>query len=280
LRNATDQPFMNIAHRGASGYRPENTLSAFCLAIKMGATHLECDVRLTRDREIVVIHDSTVDRTTNGTGAVSEIKLSELKKLDAGSWFGEQFGGDQIPTLQEVFQVMGEETGLVIEIKDGANLSEIVEQTVAKVRQRRLIGQAGISSFDWVVLEKVKELAPEIETSVLVVLTQEPGVEHRCHDRQPVYCRVDQLIKDVERIGADIICPPAQVVTPTLVREIHSAGFPVRVWGLPKEKDFEKVRYLISCGVNGMTINYPDILRDIWHNEYGTNASAGKGDGT
>src|SRR5688500_16528220 len=93
-----------IAHRGASSYAPENTLAAFDLAIEMGARHLELDVHLTRDDHVVVIHDDTVDRTTGGVGPVAEQTLAELKSLDAGSWFGEKFAGQRIPTFAEVLE--------------------------------------------------------------------------------------------------------------------------------------------------------------------------------
>ena len=96
------QGFLVIAHRGASSYAPENTMAAFDLALQMGAGHLELDVHLTRDDHLVVIHDDTVDRTTNGTGTVAGQTLAALQVLDAGAWFGEAFVGASIPTLAGV----------------------------------------------------------------------------------------------------------------------------------------------------------------------------------
>src|SRR5712691_9435510 len=98
----TTRDFMVIAHRGASFYAPENTFAAFDLAIEMGVSHIELDVHSTIDDHIVVIHDETVDRTTNGSGPVTSHTLGALAKLDAGSWFDEKFAGEQIPTFADV----------------------------------------------------------------------------------------------------------------------------------------------------------------------------------
>src|SRR6266705_642345 len=111
------QDFLIIAHRGASSYAPENTIVAFDLALQMGASHLELDVHLTRDDSLVVIHDDTVDRTTNGTGPVAHQMLAALQALDAGSWFGEAFVGVRIPTLAEVLTSYHGRVHLHIELK-------------------------------------------------------------------------------------------------------------------------------------------------------------------
>lgn len=106
-----------IAHRGASGYAPENTIAAFDLAVKMNADMIELDVQLTKDRQIVVIHDDRVDRTTNGSGFVKDFTLEELQKLDAGSWYGPAFQGERIPTLEAVLKRYHKKIGLLIELK-------------------------------------------------------------------------------------------------------------------------------------------------------------------
>ncbi len=98
----TTSGFTVIAHRGASSYAPENTLAAFDLAIQMGVSHIELDVHFTRDGHVVVIHDETVDRTTNGSGPVTSHALAALQGLDAGSWFGGKFAGQRIPTFEEI----------------------------------------------------------------------------------------------------------------------------------------------------------------------------------
>ncbi|HET7089154.1 MAG TPA: glycerophosphodiester phosphodiesterase family protein, partial [Anaerolineae bacterium] len=102
-----DRP-LNLAHRGASAYAPENTLAAFRLAAEMGADGLEIDAKLSRDGAIVILHDATVDRTTSGSGRVSDLTLSQLKSLDAGSKFRSRFAGEHVPTLDEVIDAVGD----------------------------------------------------------------------------------------------------------------------------------------------------------------------------
>src|SRR5712691_12051383 len=113
----SSQDFLIIAHRGASSYAPENTIAAFDLALQMGARHLELDVHLTCDDYLIVIHDDTLDRTTNGTGPVASQTLAALQTLDAGAWFGEAFAGARIPTLADVLTRYHGRAYLHIELK-------------------------------------------------------------------------------------------------------------------------------------------------------------------
>jgi glycerophosphoryl diester phosphodiesterase len=110
-------PFSSIAHRGASAYAPENTMAAFQKAIELGFDYIEFDVRLSKDGELVVIHDADVTRTTNGIGLVNDLTTEELKRLDAGSWFNPSFKGETIPLLSEVLNELGGKIGLLIELK-------------------------------------------------------------------------------------------------------------------------------------------------------------------
>ena len=129
---------MVIAHRGASSYAPENTLAAFDLAIQMGVGHLELDVHAARDGHVVVIHDETVDRTTNGSGPVTSHALAALKRLDAGSWFGGTFAGQRIPTFEEVLERYQGRAHLHTEIK--GHSADLSERTVDLVRRRERWG--------------------------------------------------------------------------------------------------------------------------------------------
>lgn len=106
-----------IAHRGASGYAPENTFAAFDIAAEMNADFIELDVQLTKDGQIVVIHDDKVDRTTDGSGFVKDFTLKKLQSLDAGSWYGAEFKGERIPLLEEVLKRYHSEIGFLIELK-------------------------------------------------------------------------------------------------------------------------------------------------------------------
>jgi len=122
------------AHRGASNSHPENTLDAFREAIRLGVQMIEFDVALTRDKQLVLMHDETIDRTTNGKGPVSGKTLAELKKLDAGSWKDKQFQNERIPTLDEALAVIPENIWLNVHLKGGAELA-------GKVTQRILVHQ-------------------------------------------------------------------------------------------------------------------------------------------
>ncbi len=135
-----------IAHRGASGEFPENTLPAFAAAIEAGAQMCELDVQLTRDGAAVVIHDETVDRTTNGTGAVAAMSLAEIRRLDAGVKFGARFAGTRIPTLEEVLTLVRGRCALNVELKSAG-----VEREVCRLLRAHeaLSSTTIVSSFDW-----------------------------------------------------------------------------------------------------------------------------------
>jgi len=124
------------AHRGARETHPENTIAAFKEAIRLGAHMIECDVLLSKDKQMVIMHDATVDRTTNGTGRVSELTLNELKTLDAGSWKNHAFEGESVPTLQEVLEIMPGNVWLNLHLKNSAELGAIVTELI--ISQNRL----------------------------------------------------------------------------------------------------------------------------------------------
>jgi len=124
------------AHRGANNTHPENTIAAFQEAIRLGSHMIEFDVRLSKDKKLVIFHDATVDRTTNGTGKVSDLTLSDLKVLDAGSWKNPEFKGETIPTLEEVLQIMPKNIWLNIHLKNDETIGEMVTNLVAE--QNRL----------------------------------------------------------------------------------------------------------------------------------------------
>lgn len=141
------QDILNIAHRGASAYAPENTFAAFDRALELNVSHVEMDVHLTRDGHIVVIHDDRVDRTTDGTGSVAERTLAELRALDAGSWFGAKFTGERIPTLDEVLQRYKDRLYLHIEIKARPAATGLASRTVDLVRRHGVSDSVTIISF-------------------------------------------------------------------------------------------------------------------------------------
>jgi glycerophosphoryl diester phosphodiesterase len=229
--------FMVIAHRGASSYAPENTVAAFDLALQMGVRHIELDVDLTSDGHVVVMHDDTVDRTTNGSGPVTSHTLAMLRSLDAGASFGVQFAGERIPTFDEVLARYKGRLHIHTEIKGHA--PSLSQQTVDLIRQHDMETQVTMTSFQGVRLEEIRAYAPELATCWLVVEAN------------------DAIIAQARAMGLTQLCPRADTMTPELVRRIHDAGFVARVWGVTTEALMQQV---VATGADGMTVNFPDKL--------------------
>ncbi len=164
---------LNVAHRGASGHAPGNTLAAFLLAAEMGADGIELDVRLSADGEVVVIHNDTVDATTDGHGRVSQMKLSELKALDAGRWYDPRFANERIPTLQEVFDAVGHRLSINVEIKVEFRQHPIQQEAevVRLIEDNQMIHRVIVSSFSPRSLRRVRKLNPN--GTVGIPLSQE-----------------------------------------------------------------------------------------------------------
>jgi glycerophosphoryl diester phosphodiesterase len=230
---------LNIAHRGASGTFPENTLSAFRAAIDAGAHMCELDVHLTRDGAVVVIHDDTVERTTDGKGEVAKLTLEELKRLDAGAKFkGGVFKGERVPTLDEVFEVVGGKCGLNIELKAAG-----VENQVAQIMQaRNAFGDSVVSSFDWEYLKKIQQLHFNIRVGLLA-------------EEKPV-----DLMMNAVAMRAHSINPRWDMVTADLCKAAHERGLVVYTWTVDSDA---RMRALIECGVDGIMTNYPERLRTV-----------------
>ncbi len=226
-----------IAHRGASSYAPENTLAAFDLALTMGARHLELDVELTSDGHVVVIHDDTLDRTTDGSGPVTARTLAELRRLDAGRWFGPSFAGERIPTYEQVLERYRGRAHLHTEIKGRA--PELSRRTVELIRRLGMTDDVTITSFQRARLEEVRAVAPELPAGWLVSEVTQATIE------------------GARRLGLVQLCPLATSVTRALVQRLHAEGFAVRAWGVSSE---ELMRQVVDAGADGMTVNFPDKL--------------------
>ena len=237
----------NIAHRGASSYAPENTHAAFDMAINMGVKHIELDVHSSKDGQLVVIHDDTLNRTTNGNGNVTDHTLKELKALDAGSWFDHKYSEEKLCTLEEILVEYKSAVHLHVEIK--GNTPNLAQKTCDMIRSFNAIEKTIITSFWMPRLVETREYAPEIKTGWLVPLG--PDSEWN-----------DSIISDSLNYGFDQICPRADLVTLSLVTKLHDKGFEVRCHGVFTEALMENV---VECGADGMTINFPDKLISYLH---------------
>lgn len=229
---------LNIAHRGASGCYPENTLAAFRAAIEAGADMCELDVQLSRDGAMVVIHDDRVDRTTDGNGPVASMTLAEIKRLDAGARFDVCFKGEKVPTLEEVFDLVDGRCALNIELK-----SPGLETKVANlVRARGAVGSTLISSFDWEALARIRHIAPELRLGLLA-------------SRWPA-----RLIGAATEMKADAINPSYDIVTEDLCIAAHSREINVYAWTVDEPA---VMRSLIADGADGIVTNWPGRLAEL-----------------
>ncbi len=226
-----------IAHRGASGYAPENTRAAFERAIEMGADAIETDVRLSADGELVLMHDATVTRTTDGRGPVADHTLAELRALDAGSWYSDAFAGERVPTLAELIEDVAPRIPVVLEIKDQAATA----MTVEAIRAAGIEGRVEVTSFLWPAVVEAKRLAPGL---IVGFLTPEFD---------------DDIIRRSARRGFAQVCPHVDALAEALVAEAHEAGLVVRAYGISRR---EQVDVVFATGADGATVNWPDWITE------------------
>ncbi|MDP6301188.1 MAG: glycerophosphodiester phosphodiesterase family protein [SAR202 cluster bacterium] len=236
--------FLNIAHRGASSYAPENTFVAFDRALAMGVDHAELDVHLTSDDQIVVIHDDRIDRTTNGSGPVADFTLAELKVLDAGTWFSLQYAGERIRSFSEILEHYKGRIYFHVEVKARPGAEGLATRTADMIRAFAMTDQVTITSFWKPWLEETRAYAPELLTGWLVPMG--PGSKWD-----------DSIVEQSLEMGLTQVCPRADITTPELVEMLHSTGFEVRCHGIFDEA---LMRHAVDCGADGMTINFPDKL--------------------
>jgi len=234
-----------IGHRGAMGHCPENTFASFERALELGADWIELDVHLTRDGALAVIHDETVNRTTDGHGLVKEHTLAELKQLDAGRWFGPDFVGQRVPVLDEVLVWARERNTVVdIEIKNAPIYYAGIEEAVVESLDRAgMAEQVIVISFDHGSVQRVKALDSRVATGVL-------------YSARPT----DGGLGLARAAQADAVLPQWAFVTPEDVDLAHRADLVVAPWAT---SDPEVLRGLIAAGVDAIGTNHPDILRQL-----------------
>ncbi len=233
-----------IAHRGASGYAPENTMAAFEKALEMGAEGIELDVHLTADGEIVVIHDHTIDRTSDGKGMVGALTLEEIRKYDFGAWFDPKFKGQRIPTLGEVFELLEDWDGLLnIEVKSGPILYPgIEEKLVDMVKSWNFRGRIIFSSFNHYSLRDIKALDPSMEIGLLYMAgLVEPW-------------------KYAKDLNAQALHPLYYNVVPELVAGCKENGIKLNPFTIDEEN---KMEMIMRAGVDGIITDYPDRALNV-----------------
>ena len=231
-----------IAHRGASGYAPENTIAAFRKAVAMGVTFIETDLHLSRDARFVAIHDGTLDRTTNGKGAVHEFTLADLRKLDAGSWFGSEFAGERIPTLEEILQFAKKhDVVFYLELKPGGSWGG-EHALIGALRESGEIARTVVISFDASILAAVRKIEPTLMTGLL-------------YDGQAA----DPLTKALE-VGARQLAVRGDLVSPSMIKEARRHDLQVVCWTVNHPAH---LRLLMEAGVDGIMSDYPDRVIEL-----------------
>lgn len=229
-----------IAHRGSSGTAPENTLAAFKFAIESGADFIELDVHLSKDGELIVMHDESVNRTTNGKGKIKELSLDQIKKLDAGKWFDDSFTGMVVPTLDEVFRLPDEKIKFLIEIKGTPKKYPGIEKKVAdKIARYRVKNRCILQSFNLEFLKNFHTIDSTFQLHYLVVGKVFP-------ENIPGYIRA--------------VNPNFHFVTAKKISKLHKANRTIFVWTVNDER---KMKKLLELGVDGIITNFPGKLKAI-----------------
>lgn len=251
LYNQDGDGFIVIAHRGASAYYPENTMAAFRGAVALDAEMIELDVMLSSDGVPVVFHDAGLEDHTDGTGALRNLTLQQLKELDAGSWFGPEYAGERIPTLEEVLAFASGTIALNIEIKTEAVTDRtkggIEEKSLELVEKYGMKEHVLFSSFDYRAVRHLKELDPDIPAGLLYE-------KENSGKKLP-----SQLVAEYD---ADAFNCSFRELTKKRMNDLRSHNIPVFVYTVNDEKRMKK---LIGRGVSGIFSDKPDVLKAAAH---------------
>lgn len=237
---------MIFAHRGASVYAPENTLAAFELAVDQKADAIELDAKRCASGEIIVFHDQTIDRTTEGSGKVLDLSLAALKQLDAGSWFDNRFKGENIPTLNEVFEAVGKKIYINVELTNYATpLDDLPDKAVELVQKHGLQDNVLFSSFNPLALRRAKKLLPEIPIGLLAF----PGIRGAWARTCPA-----------KFVAYQALHPEVADTTGKLIKKQHKKGRKVFVWTVNSP---EKMELLFNWNVDGIITDDPLLAQKI-----------------
>ena len=236
---AERQPLV-FGHRGAMASAPMNTLAAFQLAVDQGADGVELDVHLSQDSQVIVLHDFTVEATTDGRGAASDLMLSELKQLDAGAWFADEFAGERIPTLDEVFAAFANKLYFNVELKSRSGDRDTLAVAVVDcIRRHGLTEQTLVSSFDDRLLQRFRAFCPDVAMGYLLGRDQPSAL-------------MDEVPHQARHPWHDFI-------DAAYMRWARDAGYLVNAWTV---NDAQRIRTLKELGVNGIITDSPAAAID------------------
>lgn len=235
-------PPIIFGHRGASKHAPENTMAAFELAFKVGAPSVELDVMLSKDEEVVVIHDHKVDRTTDGQGFVNQLTLRQLKKLDAGSKFSGKFKGEKIPTLDEVLDLISVDRLVNIELKNYHSIQDqLVPKVIEIVNKRGKTDSVIFSSFSLRNIQKIRKIMPQTPAALITL----GGIMGKL-----------QLSTFFRWVSPALIHPGYQMVTERMIQHEHTHHRKINVWTVDVEHD---MCWFFKAGIDGLMTNDPAL---------------------
>lgn len=235
-----------FAHRGACAHAPENTLASFRLACQVGAPAIELDAKLSADGQVVVIHDPTVDRTTDGHGKVAEMTLAQLKELNAAHKFNDRYSGEPIPTLEEVFEEFGSQLYINVELTNYTSpRDQLVEKVAALVKRFNLVDRVIFSSFHPMNLRQIRQLLPDAQVGILALEGEKGKMARGWVGRMFSPHVVHPFLKDVDD---------------AFLKAQHSRGRRVHVWTVNEPED---LRRLFRLGVDGVFTDDPKLAAEV-----------------
>lgn len=232
-----------IAHRGSSKEAPENTMAAFRLALEQGCDAIELDIHLSADRRVIVCHDATIDRTTDGTGAIVEMTAAQLQQYDAGSWFGATFAGERLPLLEEVLDLVPASIGINIEIKSHQH-PEVIGTVLALLESRNRLGSVFFSSFGHDCMVRLKQAAPSARVGLL-------------YDSEAAECL---SYFDRQQVEGYSLHPHKAYVDGSYIDAVKQQGLQIYPWTVD---DPERMRELLRAGASGIITNRPKLMREL-----------------
>lgn len=236
---------LNIAHRGFSGSYPENTMLAFRKAVEVGSDGIETDLHITKDGVIVICHDETIDRTTNGNGFIKDYNYEELRSFDAGIKFSKEFEGERIPSLDEFLDYVKDKNLLInLELKNNIiDYYELEKRVIDKVYEYDLKKKVILSSFNHYSMVKAKKYDRGIKTGLLCA--------------EVLY----KPYKYVNMTGADALHPYYKsVMNKKIVKKIHDRKIMINAYTVNEEEDMKR---MIELNIDGIITNYPDKLKEL-----------------
>jgi|WetSurMetagenome_2_1015567.scaffolds.fasta_scaffold351570_1 glycerophosphoryl diester phosphodiesterase len=239
--NSQNSGILLTAHRGASGYAPENTLSSMSEAIKMKADYSELDAQETSDGEIIVLHDGNLKRTTGLDKNIWETSYEEIKKLDAGSWYNDKFKGEPLPKLSDIIDLVKGKMKLNIELKCNGHQKKLADKVVKIVKEKDFSKECILTSFEINEIKRAKEIDSTLKVGL--IFEKMPGAY------------------DVFKANMEVLSVNYLLVDENFVRKAKENGKEIHVWTVDDEAE---MRRLIKLGVTSILTNYPEKLKKIF----------------